>query len=249
VSAERDVIRMLPAALAVGFLVAWPPRIAYEASLPVFIAAGAVAAVQVAGAVAGRGRPMPGARLGGLARLVIAGAIIALFFVAELSRNTRVEGVTLGVAPIFLGICALSGRVDGRSAALAGFVTVRVILWSADFRGVPRDYRFIEGHPAAVIGAALAILIALRVLRFDRARLARAGITTWAAADLALLPWIAALFIRVTFGLKRIRLAELPFLRIGADVWLPIAMALAMIGALIYLDRRLPRPAAPPAAA
>lgn len=209
--------------------------------LPAAAAAAFVATFQVAGAVAGRGRPIPGARLGPGVRAALAIAL-AVWGFAEMRGTFLQPGAFPSFDPSswlsralgFVALCEVASRLGGPSGA------VLATLYAA-FSMAPELSR---GDGAAVLLAwimigFLAALGATRRYGLDRKRLRRVGVTPWSPAELGLAP-IALSGLGLTAlaaaGLPRVASAEVAK---AILLLLSALFSLALAMALRYLDRRL----------
>jgi hypothetical protein len=172
------------------------------AAPPVCLAAGAVACVQALAALVGRGRPAPGARVAPFVRALLVGFVAALevhwllvdqpvaFFWGAPLRAGDLRFATaaaLGGTALLAAMAILVGKAGGGSvatpAALA-LAATRIVHMPGSFR-LPT---FVVLVVPVAIGAG-----GLRLLRLDRARLERSGVTPWSPGDLAILPLVYAL--------------------------------------------------------
>jgi hypothetical protein len=205
------------------------------------VGVGSVAALELIAAVAGRGRPMPGARFACAFRVLLGAA--ALAYNTDWSVRGMLDfgypGSPLplvatfgGIGAAILAACAVGGRAGGPSGIAIGLFGACIQQAEFFHSSLPG----VAAMEAVRASSMLLVLGALRRLRLDRTRLARAGVTPWAPGDLAIVPvqlaWIATFAVVIPFSEGGLR-----WYHVEAPVTL--AFALLTLAGLRRLDRDL----------
>jgi hypothetical protein len=187
------------------------------------LATAAVAAFQLAGSLAGGGRPAPGARFAPALRVALAALTVRRFLGPAYAAATA----------SFFALCALAPRLGGPGlaspATALAYGMNAALFWEAHHGdAVAYAYAVEEG---LMIASLAAVAIAVRWLRLGSTRLAALGITPWSPSDLALIPYAT----RTAIGRMWLQGRS----AVGLVSWIPVAVVPIEILALRYLDRRL----------
>ncbi len=232
-----------------GLWAAFRPRVeAVDAILPVAAAAGALAAIQIAAAVAGRGRAAPLARADPFVRGMVALAILGFVVYSALyppihpapAPSVPAIAALLGAFAAVAVTCRVAGNRGGESVLvpLTFGIGCGSALFNLKFLSAYGVY-WLGAFPALVLAGPLVVVPALRILRLGRRELGALGITAWAPGDIALAPSVATFALYDTLE----RASPDAYRWFGQTawgfLWTPPLVALAFVLALAYLRRRI----------
>jgi hypothetical protein len=179
-----------------------------------------VEVLRIVGAAFGRGAPLPGARYGGGARIVLAVVIPAL--VESFAEDS--ETPSLLNALVVVLVLEATSHLRG-----PGLLWVAMLLVALDL--LPSNAMI----NLASAGSCLAVGATLLRCRLRASRLARCGIEPWAPSDLITLPYFVGTGLIMARGWG---LSSWSYEREYLTATILAATALE-VAALIYLDRRL----------
>ena len=217
----------------------------YSAGLrPAVYASGITTTLMLAASIAGRGRAIPGLRWVPVARIVIALLVLGIavrdlheYFAQVGSSDGMAWKLPLGasVSLLYLALCEASARLGGPSVALWGSVLATAL---SRLTGSGGAGRLMEAEKELFV--LIAILSALRLLRFTRKRLRSVGVVPWAASEVSFVPPTLQALVTIVLASSS-RDPEVGELLHGnaASIVLPLVTVAATVLGLRYLERRL----------